>query len=309
MSRNNKHLSVNRIWDVGRLTVCITLAAASLIGGSLGQSVVAQTPVAGLSSDWVDGHASRVRMLAGRSSELAASRPRAIIAGVEIALQPGWKTYWKFPGEDGGIPPQFDWSKSKNVADAKVIFPAPTRLLSATGESIGYKDGVVLPVIVTAMDASKPIELLLDVAYGVCSDICIRAEASLNLGVPQDLSQGLPPQIEQALDQSPRAEGEKRAEDPKITAFDVVLSGKSPRVVLDVDFGSEPEKGDVFGTAPSGLYLPMPQRDAGESGKSGLARFVIDLTKTIDLDDLKGKSITLTLVGANGQSEQKLRLE
>ena len=34
------------------------------------------------------------------------------IIGVELTLAPGWKTYWRAPG-DSGIPPRFDWSGSR----------------------------------------------------------------------------------------------------------------------------------------------------------------------------------------------------
>src|SRR5881394_903924 len=48
-------------------------------------------------------------------------------AGVEIRLAPGWKTYWRYPG-DSGIPPRFDFSKSHNVKSVNVRWPAPQRL-------------------------------------------------------------------------------------------------------------------------------------------------------------------------------------
>ena len=35
-------------------------------------------------------------------------------AGIEIRLAPGWKTYWRYPG-DSGVPPRFDFSGSRNV--------------------------------------------------------------------------------------------------------------------------------------------------------------------------------------------------
>ena len=46
------------------------------------------------------------------------------VAGLTIRLAPGWKTYWRAPG-DAGIPPSFNWSGSKNVADVRVQFPVP----------------------------------------------------------------------------------------------------------------------------------------------------------------------------------------
>src|SRR5690349_4532496 len=68
-------------------------------------------------------------------------------AGLEIHLEPGWKTYWRNPG-DSGVPPSFDWSKSTNLADVTVSWPAPERLEDEGGTSIGYKHDVVLPLLV-----------------------------------------------------------------------------------------------------------------------------------------------------------------
>ena len=287
----------------------MTMAVIAVLAGGQAIPALAETADGGLATDWIEGHASRVRMIAGRGSTAAAGQSAGIIAGVEIVLQPGWKTYWRFPGEAGGVPPDFDWSKSKNVADAKVVFPAPKRLTDETGDSIGYKDGVVLPVIVTPEDTSKPVELALDFAFGVCRDICIPAEASMALDVPLSAPPGVPEVIEKALEHAPRAVSQKRPGDPELTAHEIVLTGKAPHIVIDVDFGAKSEKGDVFGEAPGGLYLPMARRVAGPGAKAGSARFEIDLAQTLDLDDLKGKTIRLTLVGAEGQSERELLLK
>lgn len=287
----------------------MAMAVLAALAGGQAIPAVAETAESGLKTEWIDGHASRVRMIAGRSSKTVAGQSAGIIAGVEIVLQPGWKTYWRFPGEAGGVPPDFDWSKSKNVADARVVFPAPKRLTDETGDSIGYKDGIVLPVIVTPEDTSKPVELALDFAFGVCRDICIPAEASLSLGVPQGVAAELPEEIEKALEHAPRAVSQKRPGDPELAAHEIVLTGKTPRIVLDVDFGAKAEEGDVFGEAPGGLYLPMARRVAGSGARAGSARFEIDLAQTLDLDDLKGKTIRLTLVGAEGQSERELLLK
>ena len=46
------------------------------------------------------------------------------MAALKIQLQPGWKTYWRAPG-DGGIPPQFDWSGSKNIKGVQFHWPRP----------------------------------------------------------------------------------------------------------------------------------------------------------------------------------------
>ena len=68
------------------------------------------------------------------------------LAGIEITLDPGFKTYWRNPG-DSGLPPRFDWSGSENVAGVDVRWPAPERHEDAAGVAYVYGDEVVLPVL------------------------------------------------------------------------------------------------------------------------------------------------------------------
>lgn len=287
----------------------VFLAVATAASGVIGRATSPVMAGSELASTWVDGHASRVRMVAGRGPVEGAEVPK-IIAGVEIELQPGWKTYWRNPGEAGGVPPHFDWSKSANVAKAKVVYPAPKRLSDAAGDSIGYKDSIVLPVVITPRDASQPVDLNLDFAFGVCREICIPAEAQLALAVPQGVSLALPGGVVEALEHAPRLAQGRRSGDPELVSSEVVLTGKQPRIVLDVDFPGEADKGDVFAEAPDGIYLPMAQRATGRDGGAarGPARFVIDLRDAYELDELEGRTITLTLVGSAGQSERELPL-
>src|SRR5690349_10273315 len=69
------------------------------------------SPAAALSSAWVAGHKVKARLVAGRTTPADGSK---LMAFVEIALEPGWKTYWRSPG-DAGLPPSLDWAKSGNV--------------------------------------------------------------------------------------------------------------------------------------------------------------------------------------------------
>jgi DsbC/DsbD-like thiol-disulfide interchange protein len=130
---------------------------------------------AGEAAGWARGLHSRARLISG-----ATGTPGSLLAGVEIALDGGFKTYWRNPGESG-LPPAFDWSGSENVANAEVLWPAPTRFEDAGGVSYGYADRVVLPVRVTLRDPAKPVRLTLKLDYGVCKDICIPAHAELTL--------------------------------------------------------------------------------------------------------------------------------
>lgn len=125
-------------------------------------------------SPWVTGFHSRVRLISG------GTEGRNLLAGIEIVLDKGFKTYWRTPGESG-LPPRFDWSRSVNAAAIEVKWPAPERLEDAGGLSYGYKDRVTLPILVSAADPSKPVRLRLRLDYGVCKEICIPAHADLDL--------------------------------------------------------------------------------------------------------------------------------
>ncbi len=107
-------------------------------------------------------------------------------AGVEIIMAPGWKTYWRVPG-DAGVPSEFAWENSSNVKSAEVSWPAPNRYDDITGKSTGYKKHVVFPVKVIPIDPGKPAMLNLQLFYGICSDICIPATAELELELPAEL--------------------------------------------------------------------------------------------------------------------------
>ena len=73
--------------------------------------------------------------------------------GVLIELAPGWKTYWRMPG-DSGVPPEFTWSTSL-PAKVEVQYPTPSRHVDKSGEAVGYDSEVLFPVTVTPEQAKR----------------------------------------------------------------------------------------------------------------------------------------------------------
>jgi suppressor for copper-sensitivity B len=104
-------------------------------------------------------------------------------AGLSIALQPGWHSFWRMPGE-GGLPPKFDWSGSKNVASATVRWPAPQRIDQMGMYSFGYTGNVMLPVDVTLKTPGQAATLDLKADLMVCKDSCIPQHFALSIAVP-----------------------------------------------------------------------------------------------------------------------------
>ncbi|MBD3664437.1 protein-disulfide reductase DsbD domain-containing protein [Sulfitobacter aestuariivivens] len=100
------------------------------------------------------------------------------MAAIRIKLQPGWKTYWRSPG-DAGIPPQFNWQGSSNLGDVRIIWPAPLVIPQNGMQTIGYKDVLVLPLAVAPRNQGQPVDLRLQLNIGVCEDICVPFDLSL----------------------------------------------------------------------------------------------------------------------------------
>ena len=118
------------------------------------------------------------------------------MAGLRLVLAPGWKTYWRAPG-DAGIPPAADWTGSQNLAAVRLHFPRPEVFEVSGLRTLGYSDEVVLPVEVTPADPSRPVTLAGDIAIGVCAEICV--PVTLRLAAPLPMPGGPDAAISAAL--------------------------------------------------------------------------------------------------------------
>src|SRR3954447_13340440 len=156
------------------MTVIVPMRAAlgfgAIVLASCGIEAHAQD-----ASPWQRDTHSAVRLLAGSRSG------GVLLGGIAFQLQPGWKTYWRTPG-DSGVPPRFDFSKSENIEAVTVLWPAPMKFEDgAGGYSFGYQNQVVLPLRIVAKNADRPVTLRADINYAVCEKLCIPVEASTEI--------------------------------------------------------------------------------------------------------------------------------
>ncbi|MGJ8615332.1 MAG: protein-disulfide reductase DsbD domain-containing protein [Sulfitobacter sp.] len=100
------------------------------------------------------------------------------VAAIKLTLAPGWKTYWRSPG-DSGIPPTFDWSKSSNLRGVGITWPAPKVFRQGGVRTIGYANELILPITIAPRKSGKPVTLRADLDIGVCSDICVPKRMTL----------------------------------------------------------------------------------------------------------------------------------
>jgi DsbC/DsbD-like thiol-disulfide interchange protein len=248
-------------------------------------------------SSWQrDGH-SAVRLLAGSRSGAV------LLGGIAFQLQPGWKTYWRTPG-DSGVPPRFDFSKSENIEAVTILWPAPTRFDDgAGGHSLGYHNQIVLPLRIVAKNPDKPVTLRADINYAVCEKLCIPVEANAELSF-NSVASTEDSALFAALDTVPKP---ANVGDPNpLTIRDVKREGKS-RVLVDV---VTPDGKDInlFVEGPTPDWsLPIP--NLVERSPPGVKRFAFELDGLPPGADPEGAALKFTLVGGDHSYEFNVNLE
>lgn len=105
------------------------------------------------------------------------------MAALRFTLAPGWKTYWRAPG-DAGIPPVFAFAGSDNIGTATLHWPVPEVFQLNGMTSVGYSGQVVIPVEVTPAAADGPVRLAGTVDLGICRDICMPMTLSFDALLP-----------------------------------------------------------------------------------------------------------------------------
>ena len=156
-----------RAWRAGVIFACANLSPL-LFPATLHCDPYAST--------WASGQKSSLRLIAAGGGP-----PQSFYrAGIEIRLDPGAITYWRMLG-GAGVPPVFSFEGSANASDIAVSYPAPMRIDEDGTEAFGYRDRVIFPVRVTPRDATRPVLLVLNVSYAVCSRICLPANAEARL--------------------------------------------------------------------------------------------------------------------------------
>jgi DsbC/DsbD-like thiol-disulfide interchange protein len=248
-------------------------------------------------SPWANDLRSSARIIAGSVPGNSAT----LRAGIEIKLQPGWKTYWRYPG-DSGVPPQFDFAGSENLASAEVLYPAPHSFKDEAGTSIGYKDAVIFPVRVTPRDPSKPVKLNAKIDYAVCEKLCIPAEGKAQLLLERSAAANDALTAAEARVPKPVPAGE--------IALKLKRSGAKPKPLVTLDVAApEGEPVEVFVEGPGKDWaLPIPKPAQG--APKGHRHFSFEFDGLPPGADPMGKyDLTFTVVTPSRASEAVTRLD
>jgi DsbC/DsbD-like thiol-disulfide interchange protein len=300
------------------------LRAAILMSLAAAPSASAQD-----ASNWDGQTHSAARLIAGAMSKNHDTP--FLRAGIEIRLDPGWQTYWRDPG-DSGAPPVFDFSGSENVKSVNVLWPAPERFPDgAGGNSIGYRNHVILPLHVVPMEAAKQTALRLKLEYDVCANICIPVESNLvlNLGgegaenaaieraeirVPRPVALGQQARTEAMRDRARTAtvqdsagqSADQHREPLAILGLHRLPGDAHDRIIVDVAAPAGVPV-DLFVEGPTPDWsLPLPQQGAADGA---VRHFEFELEGLPPNAKAEGAALTLTAVSGDDAIEVTAHLD
>ncbi len=213
-------------------------------------------------SPWSKAAYSSMRLIAGATAASGKQR-----VGVEITMSPGFKTYWRSPG-DAGVPPVFDWSGSENVGGLDVRWPTPERFEDGAGSGIGYVGEVVVPVSIQPVDPARPVTVVLKLDYAVCDKICVPAKGEARLWLEPGVTSVTSPRLEQFEARVPHAVKLGTTSD-RLSILDVTHSDAAVKLSLKAPEGGSID--DVFvegaGMWSFGRPVLAPQPDGTVAAK------------------------------------------
>ncbi|EJF85771.1 protein-disulfide reductase DsbD domain-containing protein [Candidatus Bartonella washoeensis] len=172
----------------------ITLNLTFVFVGLLNFSLSAQTKQQSylFATPWYESDGGRIR-LAITNPSLSGIRNGII----EIILKPGWKTYWRNPG-NSGMAPFFNF---KQQVSYEIFYPTPQLYETENDWSIGYKNKVLLPFTISNAHNNLTGSLTL----GLCNEICLPFTVNFNFSSSIEKNKRLPSSLlKKAQDTLPR---------------------------------------------------------------------------------------------------------
>jgi suppressor for copper-sensitivity B len=250
-------------------------------------------------SPWVDQEHVRLRLVAGST---VAEGGESLNLGLHFQLRPGWKIYWRSPGE-AGYPPSVDWSGSQNLTEVSIDWPVPHRFSLFGIETFGYSDEVVLPIDARAERPGETIQLRANVDYLTCKEVCIPQQAELSLDLPEGTST---PSTNSFLIDSYRTLVPGDGSTVGLSLDRVVLTGSMAESVLQVTARSDIafDAPDVLVEAPPGFLFGKPKVNLTPDGKTAVLRLAT--VAATDESVLEGKRLTLTVIDGTRGMEQSV---
>lgn len=265
-------------------------------------------------------------MLAGFSAQVLAAEPEHVQArlfspvtasgsettvpvAIELRMDPGWKTYWRTPG-DAGLPPVFDWTGSQNLRKADVRWPAPRRFTILDMDNFGYENHVIFPLSIQVEKEGIAVSLNLKLDILACNRICVPETKQLSFDLPA--GEALP-----SADAKLYAAAQEKLVRENVPgmhlrkaylAFD---QNNINYMVIEGSFQKMPLKGaDLFVENKPGLVFGKPGISYNKTNNQVLFRAPVHSSASFEkiAQKLEDKDVILTYTDGNLAFQEKLTL-
>jgi suppressor for copper-sensitivity B len=276
---------------VSRRCCALALAGAALLG--LAHAAAAEEAA----SAWVRNEHAALRLIA---AAIATGNADTVQVGLQFELRPGWKTYWRSPG-DAGFPPRGDWSRSSNVADVSMAWPAPERFEVLGFETFGYERQVVLPMTVRIAEPGQPVVVRGSVDYLVCERICVPYTAELALQLPAG-----PPAPSAFAHLINRYAAQVPSAGAGLTVESASLRLDPPALAVRVASTLPVVRLDAIVEGPEGWSFTRPRVEVAPDRLSATLVLPAQGNPGTDARQLVGQALTITAVDEGRAAESRL---
>jgi DsbC/DsbD-like thiol-disulfide interchange protein len=208
-----------------------------------------------------------------------------LLAGLELDLPANAKTYWRIPGE-AGIPTQFDFAGSVGLSNGTVLWPYPEIDKTQGLTDYAYHGHTVLPLQFSA--AGDRAQLEASVVLGVCSDICVPAQAKFSLSIATNV-----PDAEQSLRLDQAVAATPIAWDQPNPAFGAVTATPDGLAIGSIDPSIDPQSLIADVGDPAVLFATPQKSPEG-------AAWTVKLLGGSGAPGLEGRTVQLTFQSRSG---------
>ncbi len=257
------------------------------------------SPAAAATSEWFDHEHGAVRLV---SASGAAGTGGTVDLGLQFRMRPGWKIYWRSPG-DAGFPPILDWTGSANLASADLAWPAPARFSVLGLETFGYGNEVVFPVSAALREPGKGLSVRARLRFLTCDEICVPYETRLALALPPGPDTATP---HRALIDEWRAKVPKTGPGGPFSVERVELAGGGAEQALVVRASAVETfvRPDAVVEGPEGFAFGPAAVTLGDGGETALMRIPVRPPGTPPAS-LEGGEVTVTLLDGGRAQEHR----
>lgn len=227
----------------------------------------------------------------GVTLRLVALSPDAegrVQAALAVDLDPGWKTYWIAPGPVG-LAPALNFSASVGLDDPAVSLPVPIRFAEGDAQSVGYDEPVAFAIEAHATSPSPVLRL--SALLGVCRELCVPVQASLEAAPSKSLSDRA--LVARAQSSAPPVAG-------SLAVASARWNAKGDALLIDAPSVREETSLEAFVSAGDGWSFGPPLLD--EKGSKPVLSLPV-LSRPSTVAELRSIDILLTI----GESAQLSR--